>query len=273
MKNNIKNLSIIMTVYNGEKYISETIESILKQSYKDFEFIIIDDGSTDKTFSICEKYALQNNRIRLYKNMQNKWVVKTRNILLSKIPKTFKYVAIIDADDIAYPERMKKQVDYLDKHEDISFLGSDIDIIDESGKIIGERSYPHTHNDVSETIFMKSPLAQPAVMIRKSALDALGEYNSEFERCQDYELWCRAFNQWYKIVNLDQKLTAYRVYGEQWKSRHLKLSLRNTIKIQKKYIFQKKYFSLENFLYFICENLLALFPNKLILWLFKKITY
>ena len=71
MKNNTKNLSIIMTVYNGEKYISETIESILKQSYTDFEFIIIDDGSTDDTFSICEKYSLQDNRIRLYKNKQN----------------------------------------------------------------------------------------------------------------------------------------------------------------------------------------------------------
>ena len=142
-------------------------------------------------------------------------MVKTRNLLLSKISKTSKYVAIIDADDIAYPERLKKQIDYLDKHETISFLGSDIDIIDEFGKIIGERIYPHSVQEVSETIFMKSPLAQPAVMIRKPALDALGEYNPDFERCQDYELWCRAFDAGYGIANLPEKLIAYRIYSEQ----------------------------------------------------------
>ena len=100
-------------------------------------------------------------------------MVKTRNLLLSRISRTSKYVAIIDADDIAYPERLKKQIDYLENHESISFLGSDIDIIDEFGKIIGERIYPHSVQEVSETIFLKSPLAQPAVMIRKSALDTM----------------------------------------------------------------------------------------------------
>ena len=273
MKNNTKNLSIIMTVYNGEKYISETIESILKQSYTDFEFIIIDDGSIDKTFSICEKYSLQDNRIRLYKNKQNLWVVKTRNILLEKVSEDSEYIAIIDADDIAYPERMKKQIGFLENNKDISILGWDIDIIDESGKITGERIYPRTHAEVSESIFQKSPLAQPAVMIRASTLNALGGYDPDFERCQDYELWCRAFDHWYKIANLDEKLIKYRIYSDQWKSRHLKLSLRNTIKIQRKYIFQKKYFSLENILYFICENLLAFLPTKVILYIFKKITY
>lgn len=273
MEKNIKNLSIIMTVYNGEKYISQTIESILSQSYREFEFIIIDDGSTDDSFDISKEYSLQDNRIRLYRNKQNLWVVKTRNILLSKVSQDIKYIAIIDADDIADLKRMKKQIDYLKSHIDISFLGSDIDIIDESGKIIWERIYPHTHHEISKSIFQKSPLAQPAVMIRKSALDVIGQYDSDFERCQDYELWCRAFDRWYKIANLDQKLTKYRVYWEQWKSCHLKLSLRNTIKIQRKYIFQKKYFSFGNILYFIAENILAIFPSTFILWIFKKITY
>ncbi len=273
MENNSKNLSIIMTVYNGEKYVSQTIESILSQSYNSFEFIIIDDASTDNTYQICEKYSLQDNRIRLYKNKQNLWVVKTRNVLLDKISSDSKYIAIIDADDIAYPERMRKQIDFLEANSYISIIWSDIDIIDENGKSIGERIYPHTHEDISKTIFQKSPLAQPAVMIRKSDFDKVGKYNDDFERCQDYELWCRFFDQGYKIANLPEKLIAYRVYPDQWKTRHLKLSLRNTIKVQKKYIFQKQYFSFQNLFYFLAENILAFFPNSFILWIFKKITY
>ncbi len=273
MKKTKKNLSIIMAVYNGEKYVSQTIESIISQSYDNFEFIIIDDSSRDDTYKICEKYSLQDNRIRLYKNNQNLWVVKTRNLLLDKISSDSKYIAIIDGDDIAYAERMKKQIDFLEDHDDISFLGSDIDIIDEAWTITGERIYAHTSEEVSRTIFQKSPLAQPAVMIRKSSLDKIGKYNDDFERCQDYELWCRAFDQGYKIANISEKLTAYRVYKDQWKSRHLKLSLRNTIKIQKKYIFQKKYFSLRNIAYFWAENIVAIFPSSFILWVFKKITY
>lgn len=271
-KNNIK-LSIIMTVYNGEKYVAETIESILDQTYWEFEFIIIDDGSTDDTFSICEKYSLQDNRIRLYKNKQNIWVVKTRNLLLSKVWKSSKYIAIIDADDIAYPDRLEMQLKFLEENPEYSVVGSDIDIIDAEWKTIGERIYLHTYKEISKTIFQKSPVAQPAVMMRKKDVDILWWYNDDYERCQDYELWCRAFDAGYKIWNLPHKLTKYRVYDDQGKARYLKLSLHNTIKIQKKYIFQKKYFTVNNLLHFIAENILAIMPNSFILWLFKKITY
>ena len=273
MKNNIKNLSIIMTVYNGEKYISDAIESILDQTYSDFEFIIIDDKSIDASYSICQKYASQDNRIRLYRNHKNLWVVKSRNILLSKISHDSKYVAILDADDIADIYRMEKQVEFLEQNLEYSIVGSALNIINQSGQLIWQRIYPHTDEEISQSIFKKSPVAQPAVMIRKNDLDKIGNYDENFERCQDYDLWCRAFDSGYKIINIPDLLTFYRVYSEQWKSKHVKLSLKNTIKIQKKYIFQKKYFSFSNLLYFFAENILAIFPSKVILYIFKKITY
>ena len=269
----IPKISVIMTVYNSEKYVWETIGSILAQSYKNFEFIIIDDGSSDDSYNICAKYASQDERIRLYKNEKNIWVVKTRNKLLEAVRDDTKYIAIIDADDISYPERLEKQVEFLEDNPDISLLGSDIDIIDEAGQKIWERMYPHNHDEVKKSIFQKSPLAQPASMIRKSSLDEVWEYNEVFERCQDYELWCRMFDRGYLIANLPENLTAYRVFPDQGKTKYLKLTLRNTLKIQKKYIFQRKYFSLQNLLYFLGESIISLLPRKIILWLFKKMSY
>ena len=273
IKNTEKTLSIIMTVYNSEKYVAESIESILDQIYDNFEFIIIDDSSTDSSYSICEKYAMQDNRIKLYRNHQNLWVVKSRNILLSKISSDSKYIAILDSDDFADIQRMEKQIKFLENNQEYSIVWSALRIVNEEGEFVGVRVYPNTDDRISKSIFQKSPVAQPAVMIRKSDLDKIGNYNEDFERCQDYELWCRAFDAGYKITNIPDMLTFYRVYTEQWKTQYLKLSLKNTIEIQRKYIFQKKYFSLRNLFYFIAENILVFFPNRFILWIFKKITY
>lgn len=266
-------ISVIMPVYNTEKYVGQSIESILSQTFWDFEFIIIDDCSSDKSYQICKKYAEQDSRIRLYKNERNVWVVKTRNKLLKKVWNDISYIAMIDADDIAVQNRLEEQYNYLEVHKNISLIWSDISIINEEGVVIWERKYLHTFWEVSKIIFKKSPVAQPGVMVRKSDWDKVGLYNENFERCQDYELWCRFYDAGFEIENLPQKLLQYRVFPDQWKSKHLKLSIKNTIKVQKKYIFQKKYFSLWNVFYFFAENILLLFPKSFILWLFKKLEY
>jgi hypothetical protein len=146
-------------------------------------------------------------------------------------------------------------------------------IIDKNTKITWKREYPNTHKEVKKNILKKSPLAQPSVMIRKESLDKVWNYNENFERCQDYELWTRFFDKWYKIGNIQENLLKYRVFDWQGKSTHLKLTLKNTIKIQKQYIFQKKYFNFWNFIYWMAENTLLLLPNKFIINLFKYMTY
>ena len=266
-------ISVIMPVYNTEKYVWEAIKSILSQSFKDFELVIIDDCSTDLSYEICKKYSDKDNRVKLYKNEKNIWVVKTRNRLFKKISKDSIYIAILDADDVAINYRLKKQLNFLENNLDYSIVGSNTNIINEDWKITWFRKYPKDNNKVTKIICKKSPLAQPAVMIRKSSLEDVGDYNEEFERCQDYELWFRFFDSWFKIWNIQENLLNYRVFSEQWKSKHLKLTLKNTIKIQKKYIFKKKYTSFSNIVYYFLENLLLLLPNTFILWLFKTLEY
>ena len=267
------NVSIIIAVYNSEKYIGQAVESILNQSFQNFEFIILDDASTDSSYEICQRYSQWDTRIKLFKNKQNMWVVKTRNKLLNLVSKDIDYIMILDADDIAYRDRLQKQMDFLDTYRDISVVWSDIDIINENGKKIGKRTYPHTYEEISKTIFQKSPLAQPSVMLRKRDIDKLWWYNTDFERCQDYDLWCRFFHIGYKLANIPEVLTEYRVSSQQWKSQYLKLTLKNTVKIQKRYIFQRQYISLWNTLYFIAEKIIWIFPDGFILWVFKKTHY
>ena len=266
-------ISVIMPVYNTEKYVWEAIESILNQSFKDFEFIIVDDCSRDNSYKICEEYSKKDNRIKLFRNKENIWVVKTRNVLFKKINSNSKYIAIIDADDIALNNRLEKQYNFLENNLDYSLVWTNTEIINEKWNNIWYRKYPENNNEVKKIICKKSPLAQPSVMIRKRDLEKIGNYNEEFERCQDYELWFRFFNKWFNIWNIQEYLMKYRVFSEQWKSKHLKVTIINTIKIQKKYILKKKYFSFSNLIYFILENLLLFLPNKLILSLFKKLEY
>ena len=273
MKNKTPFVSVVIPVYNTEKYIWEALESIIMQSFWDFECIVIDDYSTDDTYKKCLSYAQKDNRIKCFQNEKNIWVVKTRNRLLSYINPKSKYIAIMDADDISHPHRLEEQVLYLEKNISYSIVGSHTSIIDELSKKIRVRKYPERHKEVSKTIFEKSPLAQPAVMIRKKDLEQVWLYNEKFERCQDYELWCRFFDAGYKIWNIQKELLFYRVFSQQGKSKHLKLTLKNTLKIQRKYIFQKKYFSIIYLIHFILKVILLVFPNSLILYLFKKIEY
>ena len=205
-------ISVIMPVYNNEKYIQEAIESILNQTFKDFEFIIIDDCSSDNTFNICQNYASQDSRIKLIQNPENIWVVKTRNKLFSKVSPESKYIAILDADDIAQPDRLQKQFDFLDQNDEYSIVWSNINIIDENGQKIGQRKYPANHEQVSKAILKKSPLAQPAVMIKKTDLEKVWYYNKDFSVWEDYELWFRFFDAGYQIANIQENLLNYRVF-------------------------------------------------------------
>ena len=266
-------ISVIMPVYNTEKYVWEAIESILIQSFKDFEFIIVDDCSIDKSYEICKEYADRDDRIKLFRNEKNLWVVKTRNRLFENISQETKYIAILDADDVSIIYRLEKEFQFLESNLDYSVVGSNLIIIDEEWEVIWTRIYPKNNTEVWKIISRKSPLAQPSVMIRKSSLAKVGTYNEEFERCQDYELWFRFYDEWFKLWNIQDALLRYRVFSEQGKSKYLKLSIRNTIKIQEKYIYTKKYFNVFNIIHLYLEKLLLILPNSLILWLFKILEY
>ncbi len=266
-------ISVIMPVYNTKAYLEDSVKSILNQTFEYFEFIIIDDCSTDWSFEILKKYSKVDSRIRLFRNKKNLWVVKTRNKLLNKISNHSKFIAVNDSDDISHIDRLKIQYDFLQNNKSYWIVWTNTIIINKNWKIIWYRKYPENNKKVWKIIIKKSPLAQPSVMIRKKIIQKIWFYNNEYERAQDYELRFRIFDNWYKLANIDKYLVKYRFYQNQWKSNHLKLTLKNTLKIQRKYIFTKKYFSIKNFIYHISMYFLFILPNSIILYLFQKLEY
>ncbi len=197
-------VSVIMSVHNCEEYLTESIESILNQTFKDFEFIIINDGSTDNTAEILENY--NDSRIRLY-TQKNMGLTKSLNkaIGLSK----GRYIARMDADDVALPERLQKQLDFLELHPDIGMIGTYNLVIDGQGKVIEKKVYPVSDNELRKALIRYNPFLHASVMIRREVLEVVGFYNENKRRGQDYELWFRIANQ-FKFANIPEILMLQR---------------------------------------------------------------
>lgn len=198
-------VSVVLSVYNAEKYIGEAIESILVQSYENFELIIINDGSTDKSLEIIS--AFNDNRILLI-NRENKGLIASLNEGISRAQGA--YIARMDADDIAMTERLAVQVDFMHKHPDIGICGTAL-------HVFGENTHEHVWKLPLEDKYIKaqllfsSALAHPTVMMRKSLIDHYRlTYNPSFKHAEDYELWTR-FSHYTKMANLPEVLLKYRV--------------------------------------------------------------
>ncbi len=219
-------VSVVMPVFNAEEFLSEAINSILLQSFEDFEFIIIDDWSTDSTQSIVEWFT--DSRIRFFQNEENIWVARTLNkgIKLSK----WKYIARMDADDISFSNRLKRQV-YLIEHSDYSIIWSWISIIDSKWIVSGTRKYSR---EFYPSIGFESPVAHPSVMYKKSIMLELSWYDVNIKYAEDYDLWIRAKQAGFLWVNIQETLLYYRMSFSQTKFSHLKEQLKATILLKSK---------------------------------------
>lgn len=199
-----------MSVYNGEKYLAESIESILAQTYKDFECIIINNGSTDSSLSIMQEYAEKDSRIKLASE-ERKGLVYALNTGLQLAQGS--YIARMDADDIAYADRFEKQLKCMEG-QDIVLCGTWANIIDEGGKITGSIDYLPRTSRIRTFALLHNPFIHPSVMIRKDILQKVGGYHPFFKHIEDYELWTRIVFK-YKTDNLQEPLLRYRVHGSQ----------------------------------------------------------
>jgi len=195
-----------MSVYNGEKYLKEAIQSILDQTFQDFEFIIIDDASTDSSCAITQSFNDQ--RIILKKNSVNHGLTESlnRGIFWSK----GEFIARMDADDISIPERFEKQIQYFESHPEISVLRTSSYIIDNVGKHIETR--PAAPNPMG-LLNTGNRLIHGSVMFRKHITKEIGYYDYHFRYAQDYEFWLRASKQ-YQIRNMDEPLYKLRLHNE-----------------------------------------------------------
>lgn len=199
-------VSIVMAVYNGERSLHDTVSSILTQTFKDFEYIIINDGSNDDTQNILEQFSddriicLQNERNRGLPYSLNKGVDMARG----------KYIARIDAGDLAVPQRLERQVAFLESHPDTGILGSACVVIDESGNTQGIKTFPLSDLDVRWRSLFSNPFLHPAVMLRREILIQHDlRYDTSFQTAQDYELWTRLLEHTCG-ANLQEPLIMYR---------------------------------------------------------------
>jgi glycosyltransferase involved in cell wall biosynthesis len=184
-------VTVLMSVYNGEKYLRQAVDSILNQTFTDFEFIMVDDGSTDATKAILDSYT--DPRIVRLTNETNIGLTASLNRGLKIARGT--YIARMDADDISLPERLRRQVQFLDSHPDIGVLGTKFEVIDDLGRPhprSAADSWPTQPGMVSWLLFFRCSIAHPTVMVRRAVYERLNGYNPEFLQAQDYELWLRA---------------------------------------------------------------------------------
>ena len=191
-----------MPVYNvKEEYLRESIESILNQTFTDFEFIILDDCSSNNVEEIVKSYG--DDRIRFYRNSENLGIAKSRNKLMDLA--RGEYSALMDNDDISHPERLKKQVDFLDNNPDISILSTAYETFPEKHIIVHPKSVRYLD------LFRCCVITHPSVMYRTGSLREYKlKYKESYICSQDYELWARAIR-YLKIANLDSVLLRYRL--------------------------------------------------------------
>ncbi len=197
-----------MAVYNGEQYIKSSIDSILNQTFGDFEFIIIDDASTDATAVLIDEYTLADDRVRLMRNPSNLGLTKSLNIGIHK--SKGEYIARMDAGDTSEPERFAEQVMFLDKNKDHVLVGAWAYTIDEHSKRIGEMRNATDSDCVKKMLIRHNPIVHSSIMVRKSSLERVGNYDESWKYGQDYELYFRLMNVG-KLANIPKYLVSYRL--------------------------------------------------------------
>jgi len=200
-----------MPVHNGARYLKQAIESVLDQNFSDFEFIVIDDGSSDDSLEIVDSFAKKNPRIKIVKNENNLGLQKSLNRGMRKADG--KYIARIDHDDIWYDrDKLQKQVNFLQQNSSYALVGTAALCIDSDGKEINSLQYKTSDQEIRYYMLLSNQFAHPSVLIRKKYLEEVGFYSEDkkYKNVEDYELWLRLGKK-YKLANLSDYSLKYRI--------------------------------------------------------------
>lgn len=221
-------ITVLLPVYNAQKFLKDAIESILNQTFEDFELLIIDDGSEDESPAIISGFA--DSRIRLIRQNENQGLIKTLNHGLGLA--NGKYIIRMDADDISLSHRFAKQFNFMEGHPEIGVCGSWIKAMNHPRREIFE--YYISHEEIILHMFELVPFAHPSVIIRKSIIDKFKlNYNESYLHVEDYALWFD-MHKFTKFANLPDVLIQYRFHDKQLSKRHVELQNVNADKIRRK---------------------------------------
>ncbi len=200
-------VSVIMSVYNGALYLREAIDSILGQTFRDFEFLIVDDCSNDNSPEILAEYAKKDSRIRVITNEFNLGLTKNLNRMIREAKG--EYLARFDCDDISLPARFEEQVKLLDANPSVGMTSLWADVIDDKGAYVRTIKYPTTDADLRKALIQYNPFFHPGLMVRTTAIVEAGLYDEEWKFAQDYEMYFRIAKK-YQLANVPAVLLKYR---------------------------------------------------------------
>ena len=258
-------VSVIMSVRNESVWLAEAILSIRRQTYRDFEFLIVDDASTDDTSHILQKSAAADPRIKVYYNEEPNGLARSLNRLISLAKG--QYIARMDGDDISRDDRFVRQVDFLEGNPKIGLVGSYCREIDSQGLPVAIWKRPTESKLLRRALFKGNPFIHSSVMLRKRVFDEVGGYNCQCRYAQDYELWLRVAEK-FEIGNLAEPLVDLRVDWEKLRCKN-KLARKYQFKILSSHI-RNSYLSSWHKLFLVRPLILFMIPTSLSLFL-KKI--
>ena len=226
-------LTVLMTVYRAHPiYFPEAVRSILAQTFTDFEFLIVEDPSDQPAAEWLA--GLADPRIQHVRNPKRTSLVDQKNQGLRASRSEF--VAYLDADDVAEPDRLHKQIAFLSDNPQVSVLGSQIAIMDHTGRSHGYRCFPLDHDSIVSALPREVPLSHPSIMLRKSALLQAGGYQfRDYPAAEDYDLWSRLVRRGVRFANHTEALLRYRIHPGQMKWTYLKQSIRAILRIKQTY--------------------------------------
>lgn len=208
-------VTVLMAVYNCADYLQSAIDSVLNQTFEDFEFIIINDGSSDSSVAIINSNT--DPRIKVIHNEANLGLIGSLNKGIEAA--SGKYIARTDCDDLLEPERLRKQVAMLDQHDDIVILGSWMQLIDENGNDMQVWHYPSTDPEIRWASLFNTAIGHPSAMFRTEIAKQNFGYSIDFLYAEDYDLWTR-LSEVGRLANIPEALQKYRIHGGSVSSRH-----------------------------------------------------
>lgn len=251
-----------MSVFNEESCVGDTIDSVLNQTFDDFEFIIINDGSTDGTQKILEHYARKDGRIKVLVNKENMGAARSSNRGIEN--SKGEYLARIDAADTCHPSRLEKQVKFLDENKNVYIVGSYHYWADERGQVIGAYRFPATNEQIKKNIFgFASVAAHPAIMVRGKIFEKTGLYDTTCPTSTvDYELYLRTLKNGWEMANIPEFLVSVSRRKGGITIKKIKATFIDQVKLKARYL--PHFFNFRNITYTVASLLFVLMPSPLL---------
>ena len=204
-------LSVIMTVHNGEPFLREGVQSLLGQSYRDFELVVVDNGSQDDSLEVLRGFS--DSRLRVIELGENVGRTAALNVALNVARGAC--VAVQDADDVSLPQRFERQTSWMSQHPDVALLGTWCEYIDELANHVGDFRPPTTHTEILEAFAVYTPFVHSTVMFRRDPVTEVGGYPADYIHSQDGALWVQLIRRRHEVANLSEGLVRARLHSRQ----------------------------------------------------------